>query len=611
MVRLFESVATVLLTICIGLVSVQAVASPQNQFNNLASAIHGARFGGQATPPPTLSITTSTVSATVGTEFTLSWSSNHADSCMASGSWEGVRPPSGTEAIAGAVAGVNTYVLTCSGAGGERSARITVEITGDIESLWDYRKVAYGTEDPDRQWLNIRLAYDQARPAPVYLFAHGNGGTAYGMSEKELHTIASAGYTTISWESIPFITTEAEFFTAVADAQLMFDWVIANADTYNIDPDHIVVGGRSRGSGISWQLAHSNHPSIRGIYMYNALPEPFWQSQAWSPVDEINSSSPTAYLVYGPDFDSKDIHNPVYADPVIERYDDLDIGDRMTRYVDMWGDFRENGNWTNDEGIMHYFPEFVATLEDSGTKPVTPSNALFIGHSFFAPIARQMPFHAALLGLDEYSQHVEFSGGETGQPLALWEDAEHRQNIQAVLDTGEVDTFGMTYGPDESGYQLWIDYALSKNPDTRFVLGIPWLDFPGDYDTAKYSSTYAEGIETLLSGQYGNLRALYPDVDIVFMPYGLAAVELRYALDAGQLPGVINLIGDNAATSLFKDQKGHGHKSGLLLDLAEFIWLDVIFGVDLEAYNYDSGHSIDLKETAQSIFDEYPHYFVE
>jgi hypothetical protein len=59
------------------------------------------------------------------------------------------------------------------------------------------------------------------------------------------------------------------------------------------------------------------------------------------------------------------------------------------------------------------------------------------------------------------------------------------------------------------------------------------------------------------------------------------------------------------------DQKGHGHKSGLLLDLAEFIWLDVIFGVDLEAYDYDSGHGMNLKETAQSIFDEYPHYFVE
>jgi hypothetical protein len=374
-VRLFESVATALLSICIGLASVPAVASPFSQFNTLASAIHGARFGGESTPPPTLSITTSTVSAPVDSDFTLSWSSNYADSCMASGSWEGDRAPSGTETIAGAVAGVNTYVLTCSGASGERSARITVEITG--------------------------------------------------------------------------------------------------------------------------------------------------------------------------------------------------------------------------------------------TKPAAPSNALFIGHSFFAPIAREMPFHAALLGLDEYSQHVEFSGGETGQPLALWEDAEHRQNIQAVLDTGEVDTFGMTYGSDESGYQLWIDYALSKNPDTRFVLGIPWLDYPGDYDTAEYSSTYAEGIETLLSGQYGNLRALYPDVDIVFMPYGLAAVELRYALDAGQLPGVINLIGDNAATSLFKDQKGHGHKSGLLLDLAEFIWLDVIFGVDLETYDYDSGHSVNLKETAQSIFDEYPHYFVE
>jgi len=73
------------------------------------------------------------------------------------------------------------------------------------------------------------------------------------MSEKELHTIATAGYATISWESIQNIGNPEEAQIGVADAQVMLDWVRANADNYNLDPDHIVVGGRSRGSIISKQ----------------------------------------------------------------------------------------------------------------------------------------------------------------------------------------------------------------------------------------------------------------------------------------------------------------------------------------------------------------------
>ena len=583
-------------------------ASQMGPFNALMSAVQGARSGEPVLPTPTLSLSASTESALIGAAFTLSWSSTHATNCSASGSWSGDKSTSGSETISGEVAGSNTYELTCLGVRGEHSASVSVEITGPVAALWDYTDIAYGTEDPSRQWLNIRLAYDQTEPSPVYLFAHGNGGSANGMSRKQLHTIASEGYTTVSWESIVTLEGEADLLTAVADAQVMFDWVLANAATYNMDPDHIVVGGRSRGSIISWQLAHSNHPSIEGIYMYNALPRGAWQGEDWTPDDDVNPNSPIAYLVYGPDFDDDDGHNPTYADPVIARYDELDIGTRMTRYVDMWGDFQnEQGNWINDGELMHYFPEFVATLQGSATPPVIASNSLFIGHSFFAPIARQMPFHAAQLERNDYTQHVEQSGGETGTPLALWQDEEHRENIQAVLDTGDVEVFGMTFGPN-GGYELWIDYALSKNPNTRFVIGIPWIDFPADYDTATYGNTYSEGLEAVWMG-FGALQASYPDVDITFMPYGLAAVELRYLFEAGQLPGITQLIGDNPETSLFKDAKGHGHAGGLLLDLAEFIWLKAIFGIDLESYNYDAGHGIDLKEIAQTIVSDYGYYF--
>jgi len=372
---------------------------------------------------------------------------------------------------------------------------------------------------------------------------------------------------------------------AIADAQVVFDWVIANADTYNLDPNHIVIGGRSRGSIISWQLAHSNHPSIKGIYMYNALPQSAWQNiDTWNPADEITIDSPITYLVYGPDFDDDDGHNPVNVDPVLARYDELAIGDKITRYVNMWGDFRNaNGGWNNDAHTMHYFAEFAEKVEETDLPPTLSHNTLFMGHSFFAPIARQMPFHMSQLGIDDHSQHVEMSGGETGTPIALWEDEEHRNTIQAVLDTGEVELFGMTASPTIEGYTLWIDYALSKNPNTKIVIGTPWLDFPADYsDATHYENTIIDGLNEVILVDIDELRVRYPNTEIINLPYAFAAIELRHMFEAGQLSGITELIGSNSNTSIFSDEKGHGHGNGLLLDLAEFIWLTHIYGIDLD-----------------------------
>lgn len=237
-------------------------------------------------------------------------------------------------------------------------------------------------------------------------------------------------------------------------------------------------------------------------------------------------------------------------------------------------------------------------------------NSLFMGHSFFRPIADEMPFHAEQLGITGHTQYVEFSGGETGTPTALWEDEEHRNNIQDILDTGEVELFGMTANPTIEGYTLWIDYALSKNPNTKFMIGTPWLDFPADYsDAASYENTIVEGIDSKILIDIETLRGLYPDVEIISLPYAFAAIELRNRFEAGELPGVTDLIGNNPDTSLFKDDKGHGHADGLLLDLAELIWLVGIYDVDLDNYEYESGHSIDLKEVATSILDKYYSYF--
>ncbi len=653
---------------------------------------------------------------------------------------------------------------------------------------WDYQYVSYG--DEERQWLNIHMVESEL-PTPVYVFAHSNGSTADGMSQGQLDAIASAGYSTVSWESIATIQGPQDALTAWDDAQLMFDWVRANAATYNLDADQIIVGGRSRGSVVSWPLFHSDHPAIQGGYFYNPLPQGTWaQPELWSPVDNITADSRPTYFAFGPDRDDDDGHNPVNADPAVERYEELGIADRLTTTEGMWNIFHdENANWTNDAEIMEYFPAFAASLADSSSltydqasdlaqhmyvayygRPADPDgqsywagqfqasaslinaldafgnsseyqdnyahlssselvnnlyqqmfnrdaepsglafymgrlesgeatlasiakqiadgaenddltalgnkilvsnhftetvesdghsytashisdaqliiadvshdedsliegqahvdnyffsfdpgkdeeegyNSLFMGHSFFVPIAREMSFHAEQLGLEGHTQYVEASGGATGTPMALWKDEGHRSNIQAVLDTGEVELFGMafeSFKPTVDGYVLWIDYALSNNPNTKFVIGIPWRDYPADYEDADAYAGSGEIIDTVWGSQLDTLRSLYPDVEFISMAYGFAAVELRYLFEAGQIPGVTELIGDNPQTSLFKDTKGHGHADGLLLDLAEYIWLATIYDIDLDTYDYDAGHTIDLKPIVNEIMEKYAEYF--
>ena len=248
-------------------------------------------------------------------------------------------------------------------------------------------------------------------------------------------------------------------------------------------------------------------------------------------------------------------------------------------------------------------------LADSPGAPfrvIPGDNMMLMGHSFFKPMAEQMPFHAVRSGVAGHTQTVEFSGGATGAPLALWNDAGHRANVQAVLDTGTVELFGMTYeptSPTTEGYELWFDYALSKNPDTKFFIGLPWADFPSNYADA---AAYANFWQTAHDGSWhffiDQLRALYPGVEIFCIPYGQAALELRTLLEAGSLPDLTMLTGV-AGDGLFRDNKGHGHEDEILYDTAELVWLNAIYGVELDEYAYDPDYTTDIKAIAKSIMD--------
>ena len=236
---------------------------------------------------------------------------------------------------------------------------------------------------------------------------------------------------------------------------------------------------------------------------------------------------------------------------------------------------------------------------------ITGFDSLFIGHSFFRPFAEGMPFHAANAGFTDHTQDVVFAGGANGAPEALWNNAAKRAEIQGILDGGDVELFGMTYHPDYptmTGYRLWFDYALDRNPDTRFFVALPWLPGPASYTAGQYSTTWHAAHEGSWHDFLDDLRAEYPSVDIYGIPYGQAAVELFELYDAGQLPDVDSLI-SGSGDAIFRDQLGHA--DDILVELGRLVWLRAIYGVDLSSYAHDPGYSVDLLELADAIMDEH------
>ena len=121
-------------------------------------------------------------------------------------------------------------------------------------------------------------------------------------------------------------------------------------------------------------------------------------------------------------------------------------------------------------------------------------------------------------------------------------DNDRLQRLQAILDSGDIELFGMTYHPDYpgiEGYQNWIEYALLQNPDTRFFIAFPWATNPASVDVTEYETSWETGHAMVLhDGHIDTLRADYSDSDIYCIPYGQGAIELYKLFDAGNLPDV-------------------------------------------------------------------------
>lgn len=82
------------------------------------------------TPLPSISLSATPSTITVGQSTTLNWSTQNATACTASNGWSGTKATSGSESMSPNVN--TTYVLNCTGTGGPASQSIIVTVgTGD------------------------------------------------------------------------------------------------------------------------------------------------------------------------------------------------------------------------------------------------------------------------------------------------------------------------------------------------------------------------------------------------------------------------------------------------------------------------------------------------
>jgi hypothetical protein len=237
-------------------------------------------------------------------------------------------------------------------------------------------------------------------------------------------------------------------------------------------------------------------------------------------------------------------------------------------------------------------------------------NFLFVGHSFFIPIAEGVQAHAHRAGFIDHTQQTFFSGGAGGAPQALWENVSSRNAIQDILNSGDIDLLGMTYHfdyPTIEGYVNWVEYALQQNPNTKFFIGVPWAAYPGNADSTTYRSNWDMFHLQTIHGLIDTLGADYPDNDFYCIPYGQGAIELYRLFESGELSDVQTLISENGSEAIFTDSLGHA--DDILLTLGQLIWLSAIYGYDLNDYDYDTGYVCDLKGIAQGIVDMHnPNY---
>ncbi len=207
------------------------------------------------------------------------------------------------------------------------------------------------------------------------------------------------------------------------------------------------------------------------------------------------------------------------------------------------------------------------------------ARCLFLGHSFFIPVARAFDAIAQENGLENHHANFVMSGGAGGAPGRIWNSKKHRSEAEKIIATGNVHLLGMTYYDETNckpeDYGNWIELAAKHNPDVRIFIGLCWPDAP----EAKIEEfeRFVQGSNNRLFKTVETLRKTFPQTEITFLNYGIVAKELKALHASGNLPEITSLI-SRSPQSLFRDQKGHA--GPMLVNIAALSWLEHNYGID-------------------------------
>lgn len=263
---------------------------------------------------------------------------------------------------------------------------------------------------------------------------------------------------------------------------------------------------------------------------------------------------------------------------------------------------------------------FVITVAD-----LAGSKMVLTGNSFFKPYAQGIGNFAVNAGFPDHTDTGVFSGGDTGVPKYLWSNPseanqQNKLRIQAALDEGGVDVFGMTGSniaesttPTE-GYSEWIAYALEENPDVDILISVPAIDFPADWQqraeefgVSDIHELYAFFVDDMMHKTLIDaLREEFPSTHIFSIPTGKSATVLAQMHQDNSLSDDVLLRGPYDE-SLFTDEKGHQGK--IIVETGTLMWLNGLYGVDLSSNDFDTGFETDLNSIAAEIMQQHdPNY---
>ena len=234
------------------------------------------------------------------------------------------------------------------------------------------------------------------------------------------------------------------------------------------------------------------------------------------------------------------------------------------------------------------------------------ARCLFIGHSFFVPVAQAFDRLGKDNGFPTHRVEVVFAGGRSGLPGALWNNARRRKQVEDRLASGKIELLGMPAG-DASGsglvdYQRWIDSALKHNPKTQFFIGRAWTA-GGTRVNAKQFDTSIEAAGARLQAMVVKLRRANPETKIYYLNYGKVASLMKQRYEAKQLPDIQQLAGRNAK-SLFRD-RGIGHAGPMMLELSALCWLQLLYGADPAKVKHGSFRPADVRRITTTVMKDH------